>query len=180
MVTMARRLIVFYLCLALDGTFSHAETTNPVDKLADKLLNTDQRYGLANLISAVYANIKSAPHESASGRFGILSAFFRILGLDGKKIGAIAVNVLILIAESISASLSTKSSAELPQSRKQTVTGSPFQWMNENAVVAEMASHMTDASLPNEVVKHIKERSLDEATGCIQLLMCKDYCSEEL
>lgn len=34
-------------------------------------------------------------------------------------------------------------------------------------------SAATDRDLPDKVINYVKERSLDEDTGCVQLLICK-------
>lgn len=51
--------------------------------------------------------------------------------------------------------------------------GTPFDWMMDNSEVKNLFEHITDKNLPEYVIQHVKERSLDEETGCVQLLICK-------
>lgn len=45
--------------------------------------------------------------------------------------------------------------------------------MLNNKNVMGLIDYIKDNQLPNYVVAHIKEHSMDEETDCIQLLMCK-------
>lgn len=45
--------------------------------------------------------------------------------------------------------------------------------MMNNTEVTDLIQHVTDKDLPERVIQYVKERSLDEETGCIQLLICK-------
>lgn len=44
--------------------------------------------------------------------------------------------------------------------------------MNSNQV-KNLLDYATDTDLPERVIEYVKERSLDEDSGCIQQLICK-------
>lgn len=45
--------------------------------------------------------------------------------------------------------------------------------MLKNQKVSELIEHVTDKNLSKMVMDYVRERSLDEDSGCIQLLICK-------
>lgn len=53
------------------------------------------------------------------------------------------------------------------------LNGTPLEWIMDNSEVVGLLEHAKNNSLPNKIVNYIKERSLDEDTDCIQLLICK-------
>lgn len=52
-------------------------------------------------------------------------------------------------------------------------SGSPYEWMMNSSYVSKLFHHLTDHELPNHVIQYIRERNLDEETGCLQQLICK-------
>lgn len=51
--------------------------------------------------------------------------------------------------------------------------GTPLDWMMSTTQVIQLFENIKDKGLPQEIIMYIKERSLDEDTGCVQLLVCK-------
>lgn len=51
--------------------------------------------------------------------------------------------------------------------------GTPLDWLMSTTQVIQLFEDIKDRGLPQQVVMYIKERSLDEETGCVQLLVCK-------
>lgn len=65
--------------------------------LAGKLLGFDESSGVAQLVSQAFG--KSPKRKDEFNRDNIFSGFLRILGFDTKRIGAIAVNAVIFVAQ---------------------------------------------------------------------------------
>lgn len=51
--------------------------------------------------------------------------------------------------------------------------GTPLDWLMNNTRLTDVIAYSKDESLPNNLIEQIKERSTDEETDCIQLLICK-------
>ncbi|KAK9870011.1 hypothetical protein WA026_006106 [Henosepilachna vigintioctopunctata] len=140
-------------------------------EMAGKWLGLDRSRGVANLVSEAFGKINNRKGDyEESGN--IFSGFLRMLGFDAKKIGAIAVNSIVFIAQLINKSLA-RSAPLLQNEEKSLPSGSPFDWLRDKADVKSQMTYMTNPQLPEDVVEYIKERSLDENTDCIQLLICK-------
>ncbi|KAJ3630560.1 hypothetical protein MTP99_011752 [Tenebrio molitor] len=140
-------------------------------QLAGKILGIDHATGVAQLVTEAFG--KSHPKgDGSEGPSNIFSGFLRILGFDSKKIGAIAVNAIIFVAQLISSSLSRPSLPQITEARGMR-SGSPLDWMMSSPQVIRMFSHIKDKSLPDHIIMYIKERALDEDTDCVQLLVCK-------
>lgn len=45
--------------------------------------------------------------------------------------------------------------------------------MMNSSYVSDLMTYITDRELPDEVIRYIRERNLDEDTGCLQQLICK-------
>lgn len=45
--------------------------------------------------------------------------------------------------------------------------------MMNSSYVTNLHDYLTNHELPNHVIQYIRERNLDEETGCLQQLMCK-------
>ncbi|EFA01551.1 hypothetical protein TcasGA2_TC007112 [Tribolium castaneum] len=140
-------------------------------QLAGKLLGIDHANGVAQLVTEAFGKAQKKG-DGSEGTSNIFSGFLRVLGFDPKKIGAIAVNAIIFVAQLISSSLSRPSVPQLTEARA-TREGSPLDWMMGSPEVIRMFSHIKDKELPNHIVMYIKERSLDEDSDCVQLLVCK-------
>jgi hypothetical protein len=70
-------------------------------QLAGKILGIDHATGVAQLVTEAFG--KSHPKgDGSEGPSNIFSGFLRILGFDSKKIGAIAVNAIIFVAQLVS------------------------------------------------------------------------------
>lgn len=75
----------------------------------------------------------------------------------------------IYIFFQISSSLSIKLDSKLREKRDY----SPYDWMINNSQVAKVLEHTRSPILIDSLIDHIKENSLDEHSGCIQLFLCK-------
>lgn len=70
-------------------------------RLAGKLLGFDEATGVAELISEAFGKTDTLSKKGDEGdeQKNIFSGFLRILGFDAKKVGAIAVNAIIFVAQ---------------------------------------------------------------------------------
>lgn len=71
-------------------------------KLAKKLLGLDRVIGVSQLVSEAFGRDAEADNDKKDGGTNIFSSFLRIFGFDVKKIGAIAVNAVIFVAQLVS------------------------------------------------------------------------------
>lgn len=53
--------------------------------------------------------------------------------------------------------------------------GTPLDWIlqNPNKNIKELITLAKDPQLPDKLLEYLKERTTDEQTGCVQLLICK-------
>lgn len=104
--------MLFLVLVILSATATLSQEDTVFGKLksgfqfAGKLLGIDQAKGVAQLVSQAFgkAHKKGDGSEATNNLF---SRFFRILGFDVKKIGAIAVNAIIFVAQIVSFKYST-------------------------------------------------------------------------
>lgn len=68
-------------------------------RLAGKLLGLDKASEIAELVSEAFGKTNTHSKKGDEGQQNIFSGFLRILGFDTKKIGAIAVNAIIFVAQ---------------------------------------------------------------------------------
>jgi hypothetical protein len=73
--------------------------------MAGKFLGLNTAQGVAHLVSS--SLLKARPQWLREGpdiglQHGLFSGFFRLLGLDSTKLGAIALNAIIFIAQLVS------------------------------------------------------------------------------
>ncbi|XP_044749118.1 uncharacterized protein LOC123309884 [Coccinella septempunctata] len=142
-------------------------------EMAGKFLGLDTAKGVAELVSNAFGKNDHRKEDNEEGAGGnIFSGFLRMLGFDARRIGAIAVNSIVFIAQLIGKSLA-RSKPFLVSEVKKLPNGSPLDWVIEKPEVKSKMSYMVNPELPNDIVEYIKERSLDENTDCIQLLICK-------
>ncbi|CAH1995494.1 unnamed protein product [Acanthoscelides obtectus] len=74
----------------------------------------------------------------------------------------------------ISSSLPLKQASNTPpMQRSMPSPESAYDTMMRNPEVAETFGNAIDRDLVEKVIEYVKERSLDEETGCLQLLICK-------
>lgn len=81
-------------------------------KMATKLLGLDRAQGVAQLVSETFGggshhNPKYKKGSNDQNSQNLFSGFFRLLGLDAGKLGAIAINGFIFIAQMVSPLIST-------------------------------------------------------------------------
>nr|CAH7759519.1 unnamed protein product [Callosobruchus chinensis] len=132
----------------------------------------DYLNNISVLVNRAFGKPIEQKQESQSNH--LFGAFLRMLGLDNKKIGAIAVNAIITIAQLISSSLSLKQPANTPPTQRSAPNQEDaYETMMKNPDVAETFEYAIDRDLVENVIEYVKERSLDEETGCLQLLICK-------
>ncbi|XP_023720765.1 uncharacterized protein LOC111871714 [Cryptotermes secundus] len=148
--------------------------------MAGKFLGLNTAQGVAHLVSS--SLLKARPQWLREGsdislQHGLFSGFFRLLGLDPTKLGAIALNAIIFIAQLISSSLVEqplqKDSARSAYSTER--EDSPVRWLLDNPTVQlrDLLSRAQDRLLTDHVIRAIQERYTDDETGCVQLLVCK-------
>ncbi|KAL3267398.1 hypothetical protein HHI36_011527 [Cryptolaemus montrouzieri] len=140
-------------------------------QMAGKFLGIDKAKGVADLVSDAFGKSNNRKGDEDAGG-NIFSGFLRMLGFDAKRIGAIAINSIVFVAHLISKSLA-RSRPFLRSEVEKLPSGSPFEWVRDKPEVKSQLSYMTNPVLPNDIIEYIKERSLDENTDCIQLLICK-------
>ncbi|KAF5302826.1 hypothetical protein FQA39_LY02006 [Lamprigera yunnana] len=157
------------LCLKNDKAAKVISKIKAGFEVAGKFLGFDLENGLAQIVSETFGG-KQQKHDDE--KFNIFSGLLRLLGLDAKKIGAIAVNAIIFVAQLISSSLSRPVPSQLAQA-KNLDEESPYEWIINNSNIVDILSSVNDNNLPDNVIEYIKERGLDEETGCLQLLVCK-------
>lgn len=96
-------LVVILLVLVVSST---AEEKTVFGKLksgfqhAVKLLGIDHANGVAQLVTEAFGKAHKKGDGNETGN--IFSGFLRVLGFDAKKIGAIAVNAIIFVAQLVS------------------------------------------------------------------------------
>ncbi|XP_056636622.1 uncharacterized protein LOC130445128 [Diorhabda sublineata] len=137
-------------------------------KMASDFLSTDHASRVANLVSNALGG-KSSQGNTSGKPHNVFSGFLRLFGFEPKHISAIAVNAIILIAQLISTSLNLPTKVEPKQIEKD----APFEWMLDNSIISNIFPVTQDEKLTENVIDYVKERSLDEETGCLQLLLCK-------
>ncbi|XP_076763035.1 uncharacterized protein LOC143430577 [Xylocopa sonorina] len=112
------------------------------------------------------------------GNFGpsnLVSAFFRLFGLDSQKVTAIAVNSVIFLAQMIGSLFDLKTpKANLARSLEEesdTLSWNPAKIIMEskNEKIQKLIEHAYDANLSNQLIERVD--GVDSA--CIRLLLCK-------
>lgn len=81
-----------------DGIFEKLQTSF---EMAGKLLGLDKAKSVAQLVSDAFGKSGKKGDGSEGGQ-NIFSGFLRIFGFDSKKIGAIAINAIIFVAQLVS------------------------------------------------------------------------------
>lgn len=100
-------LIIFFGCFFAVSTAKETEDTGVFGKLksglklAGKLLGFDAASEVAKLVTESFAK-PSRKGDNTQSTSGIFTGFFRLLGLESTKIGAIAVNALVFLAQLVS------------------------------------------------------------------------------
>ncbi|XP_074037873.1 uncharacterized protein isoform X1 [Leptinotarsa decemlineata] len=154
-----------------DGSFSVLDKIKAGFKMAGSFFSSDHSNKVANLVSTALGKTHTKPSPEVKTN-NIFSGFLRLFGLSPKKIGAIAVNAIIVVAQLISSSISLTPPSELVQS-KGIKNESPLDWVLSNPAIADLLADVKDDKLADKVIEHLTERSLDEDSGCMQLLICK-------
>ncbi|KAB0799105.1 hypothetical protein PPYR_06985 [Photinus pyralis] len=170
---------LFLILLVIKNVSSDDQSSGVMGKIkagfeiAGKFLGIDPSNSLAQMVSDTFSGKHSKPSsEEFDGKFHIFSGFLRLLGLDTKKISAIAVNAIIFIAQLISSTLSKPPPSQLTEARR-VKDGTPYDWVLNNSNLAHILESAKGDDLPENVVGYIKDQALEEDTDCIQLLLCK-------
>ncbi|XP_071056582.1 uncharacterized protein [Onthophagus taurus] len=150
-------------------------------KFAGKLLGIDHVADVSSLISKAFSSNKRLKNgfvendENKNHNDNIFAGFLRIFGFDPKKIAAIGVNGIIFMAQLISSSLSTNfnKQEELRDELRSSPQEDPLIWILNNYGVKNLLEYSKNQDLSQIIIKYIKEKSSDEDSGCIQLLICK-------
>lgn len=99
------------LLFLVSGAVCFHETPNVFSKIkagfqmAGKFFGLDKANNLAQLVSETFAG-KHIKRNTKDHNANIFSGFLRLLGLDTKKLSAIAVNAIIFVAQLVSDNLS--------------------------------------------------------------------------
>ncbi|XP_067011775.2 uncharacterized protein [Anabrus simplex] len=139
--------------------------------MAGRMLGLDTAAGVANLVStSLLASKPQWVRQDQQPASGVFSAFFRLLGLDSTKLGAIALNAIIFIAQLIGNTLMEPKPEEETRS-KDGKMGNPLTWIldNPSQKIATLLEVAQDRTLPEKLARRLPGRH----TGCVQLLVCK-------
>ncbi|EFN81215.1 hypothetical protein EAI_00925 [Harpegnathos saltator] len=147
---------------------NYLETAKDIADLVSKSLGQDKQ------------NLKQKRGEDGDdevkqpfGPTNLVSAFFRLIGLDSPKIAAIAVNSIIFLAQMISSLVGVKQSqGNIARNMNDAApTWDPVKFIleNKNDKVQALVEQARDANLPN----HLIARTSGSDSACIRLLLCK-------
>ncbi|XP_014477085.1 PREDICTED: uncharacterized protein LOC106745731 [Dinoponera quadriceps] len=178
-----------FLCvlstILLDGAHP-TKTEDVLDKIkaglqyASNYLETAK--DIANLVSKSLGHNKSKQKRGEDGDeevkqsfspSNLISAFFRLIGLDSPKVAAIAVNSIIFLAQMISSLFGMKpSQGNIARNTNDAVLNwDPVKFIleNKNDEVQNLVDQARDANLPD----HLIARMSGSDSACIRLLLCK-------
>lgn len=92
--------IIFIFLLTIHLNYCFEDVVHKIKSsfhYAGKLLGLDEAYSVTKLVTEAFGKATKKTEDNQRGT--IFSGFFRILGLDTKKISAIAVNAIIFVAQ---------------------------------------------------------------------------------
>ncbi|KAH1019179.1 hypothetical protein HUJ04_009034 [Dendroctonus ponderosae] len=186
---MFKALVLTLLVLSCKPRHSSAAKSQLIDilkslKLTEKLFRTDQAKQVASLVSNAFTDYANSRKKSTNPTSQVFTGFLKVLGFEAEKIAAIAINGLIFVAQLVSWSFALSlpettwrlgTSLMSKSSRRTENIGSenPLDWVLENADIAILMTNITSRNLPEFVIEYVKQQSLDEESGCVQLLICK-------
>ncbi|XP_015605663.1 uncharacterized protein LOC107272730 [Cephus cinctus] len=134
---------------------------------------------IADLVSASLGEKKGEDGDDghdetrdSAGTSSLLSAFFRLLGLDSQKIGAIAINSAIFLAQMISSLFEIKPKLEqgrMINDEEEPLDPLKFILDNKNERIQKLIDQAQDTNLPDQLMYRMD--GLD--SSCIRLLLCK-------
>ncbi|CAG9764152.1 unnamed protein product [Ceutorhynchus assimilis] len=136
------------------------------EKIDENVSNVDYSSEASKLVSEAYYNdTANGKVEATSITNKIFTGLFKILGFDSEKIGAIAVNGLIFLAQLLGTSLlsNTSRAYEVKEIKN----------LNLETLIPIELGKITNQSLTEYVMEYVKERLDDDKNGCVQLLICK-------
>lgn len=100
---MNAKFIIFIVLVCFNIAYSFEEFVGKIKssfEYAGKLLGLNEAYSVTNLVSETFGKTSKKMNDEQNST--IFSGFLRILGLDTKKISAIAVNAIIFVAQLVS------------------------------------------------------------------------------
>ncbi|XP_066150850.1 uncharacterized protein [Euwallacea fornicatus] len=103
----------------------------------------------------------------------IFTAFLKLNNLDGSKVAAVGVNALIFLAQLLGTSLiANKKTAAFEEGRNDGLTfENSYDFIVNISGVA--GSDVFHDQIGDKIISYIRERSSEEESGCVQLLVCK-------
>ncbi|CAG7731192.1 unnamed protein product [Allacma fusca] len=116
-------------------------------------------------------SFKQRHSDSQLLREGMLGGILRFMSVDSSRLGIIALNVLIFVAEMITSSLLGKGN-DIPDSR--VIKDSLLEWITKgnNKLVDGLLKDATKETLPDSLIESLQEKT-GNSTSCVQLLLCK-------
>ncbi|XP_011166291.1 uncharacterized protein LOC105200435 [Solenopsis invicta] len=177
----------FFFCVLWITTFDEVQLTKTEDVLdkikaglqyASNYLETAK--DIADLVSKSLGHKPNQKRgedrngdKQSFGPSNFVSAFFRLIGFDSKKVAAVAVNSVIFLAQMISTLFGLKS---LQSNIARNVDDEKLAWdplkftlENKNKNIQNLIDQARNPNLSNQLI----ERITSSDTGCIRLLLCK-------
>ncbi|XP_024218369.1 uncharacterized protein [Halyomorpha halys] len=120
--------------------------------------------GAARLVSSGLSNVSRAPPSP-----DLLAKLLGLLGFDNSKLGAIAINAIIFIAQLIRTVLTETDTRE-----SEPPSEDPTSWIFENSPMEarELVKQATERTLPEKLIEAVRDSS-PMSTDCVELLICK-------
>lgn len=154
-------------------------------RFAGKILGIDTAADVAELVSKAFSKnlLRNKNNETPKSEQkkeqpnNLLGGLFRLMGLEGPKLGALAINGIIFIAQMIGKSLmsqNVESNNKNDKAEQRSLSpGSPLDWVldNKNDYFTKLLVNGQDKKLPEEIVKMVSNYETDENAECIKLLL---------
>ncbi|XP_055528879.1 uncharacterized protein LOC129720946 [Wyeomyia smithii] len=195
------RLLVFIVpvsVLLLAGSGPHPVTADFIQNLtngvrmAGKLFGIDTISDVADLVAKGFSQpgFTSKPEASAPTQqqaANMMGLMWKMLGMDGSKLGALVMNALIFVAHVIATNLGTFrkptsnqiSKEDVPKPDDSTIlqSESPLEWLQNNPSkqFRSMLGPIREGNITDYLEMDLQnlEHAVPEDVGCIKLLMCK-------
>ncbi|XP_003700082.2 uncharacterized protein LOC100883833 [Megachile rotundata] len=145
----------------LEYATNYLETAKDIADLVAKSLGHNSKRGEDDV-----------KQKGTFGTSNLVSAFFRLVGLDSQKVTAIAVNSVIFLAQMIGSLFDLKPPKEnLGRSFEDDLPWNPADLITEskNDRIQRLLNQAQDDELPNQLIERIEDVNL----GCVRLLLCK-------
>nr|XP_003700082.1 PREDICTED: uncharacterized protein LOC100883833 [Megachile rotundata] len=145
----------------LEYATNYLETAKDIADLVAKSLGHNSKRGEDDV-----------KQKGTFGTSNLVSAFFRLVGLDSQKVTAIAVNSVIFLAQMIGSLFDLKPPKEnLARNLEDDLPWNPADLITEskNDRIQRLLNQAQDDELPNQLIERIEDVNL----GCVRLLLCK-------